>query len=156
MLFAALAYVPLGSAAAIIAAQSTLVSGTQWTTSYVVSAQGSDPFIEEFSIYFAPSLYDSLALVAVPAGWNAIVIQPDAGIPADGFFDALALVAGISPGESLDGFTVSFSYLGSGVPPAQRFELIDPVSFETIGTGVTTNPAMAVPAPGTLPLLRLR
>lgn len=155
MLVPVLACVPLGSAAAIITAQSTPIIGTQWTTSYSIKAQGSDPLIEEFSIYFAPSLYDSLALVSVPAGWDSIVIQPDAGIPADGFLDALSLFAGISPGEALTGFTVSFNYLGSGVPPTQRFDLIDPLSFATIGTGLTTNSAVELPLPGTLPLLSL-
>lgn len=142
--------IPLSTNAAIITAESTWISGTQWSTSFVVAGEAGDPLIEEFSIYFAPGLYDSLSVVMAPAGWDAIVIQPDTTIPADGFFDALALGIGIAPGESLAGFVVSFQYLGSGMPPAQRFELIDPVTFDIIGRGMTRAPVVAVPSPGTV------
>ena len=44
------------------------------------------------------------------ADWDVIAVQPDPALPADGFFDALAL----SPGASLsDPFAIAFVWLGS-------------------------------------------
>jgi len=65
----------------------------------------------------------------------------------DGFYDALALVDAIGVGEGIYGFTVSFDWSGEGEPAAQYYEIVDPVTYDTIADGWT------VPEPGTLVLL---
>ncbi|MBN1765568.1 MAG: PEP-CTERM sorting domain-containing protein, partial [Sedimentisphaerales bacterium] len=55
----------------------------------------------------------------------------------------------IAPGETVSGFSVSFDWLGTGVPGAQFYEIIDPDDFSTLDSGYT------VPEPGTTILLCL-
>jgi hypothetical protein len=105
--------------------------------------------IEEFTIFFEVGLYENLSATSTPADWDPLVIQPDTAIPDDGFYDALALVSGISPSDTLGGFGVSFDWLGSGTPGAQFFEVVDPITFAALDSGTTT----PVPEPATLLLL---
>jgi hypothetical protein len=42
-----------------------------------------------------------LADAVGPVGWDLLLIQPDTGIPATGYFDALALTGGIAVGHAL-------------------------------------------------------
>lgn len=107
--------------------------------------------IEEFTIWFDYGLFDNL-LITTPdppaSGWDEIVIQPEPVLEDDGAYDALALTVGIGIGESVSGFSVSFDWLpGTGQPGSQFYEIIDPVTFETIESGWT------IPEPGTLFLL---
>ena len=67
----------------------------------------------------------------------------------DGGYDAKALAAGISTGHSVDGFAVSFDWSGAGEPGPQFYQIIDPVTFDPIDSGMT------VPEPATLLLLGL-
>lgn len=154
-----LASLPITGSAAVISFTPTLLGGIQWKYDYTVAAATSDPAIDEFTIFFDPTGYANLAVVAAPLGWDPLVIQPDAGIPADGFFDALALVVGISPGTSLGGFAVSFDFVGTGTPGTQRFDIVDPNTFATLSTGFTTAAVVApptdVPEPNALTLVGL-
>jgi hypothetical protein len=96
---------------------------------------------EGFTIYFDTALYENLQQPPpVPNGdLDAITIQPDPVLQADGFYDVLALV----DDPSLAGdFSVSFVWKGSGVPGAQGFEIYN-TSFQVIASGVT----VAVPEP---------
>lgn len=77
------------------------------------------------------------------------MVQPDQGLPDDGFFDTLALGPGITTGGSLGCFALSFNRLGAGAPGRRRFEIVDPDTFEVLISG-TTSP---VPAPPTVWLL---
>src|SRR5690606_36000186 len=99
----------------------------------------------EFTIQFQLGSSANLLVAESPAGWDSLVVQPDAGLPDDGFFDALALGAGIVSGAGLGGFAVSFDYLGAGTPGPQAFDIVDPGTFATLASGTTT--ATAVPAP---------
>jgi len=105
--------------------------------------------IEEFTIFFDMVLYSNLSLTLTPTGWDPLVIQPDIALPADGFYDALALVSRISPGDTLGGFGVSFDWLGTGTPWSQLFEVVDPTTFETLDSGAT------IPVPEPLSILLL-
>lgn len=157
-----LASLPITGSAAVVSFTSTLLGGNQWKYDYTVVAAAADPTIDELTIFFDPTHYANLSVVATPLGWDPLVIQPDAGIPADGFFDALALVVGISPGTSLGGFAVSFDFLGTGTPGAQRFDIVDPNTFAILTSGLTTAavvtpppPTSDVPEPNTLALTGL-
>lgn len=150
-----LAWLPLSVSATVISFTPTLVGGNQWIYNYTVASSVGDPAVDEFTVWYDQTLYTNLSVVASPVGWDPIVIQPDATIPADGFFDALALITGISPGTSQSGFAVSFDFLGNGAPGTQRFDIVDPNTFATLSTGLTSAaslPPIEVPEPNTLAL----
>ena len=142
-------WVPVGSTASIQYSVSDLGGGT-WEYTYAVENDlGFD--IDEFTIWFDYTLYKNLAVIASPADWDSIVIEPDTDIPDDGFFDSLFLVSGIVDGASLGGFLVSFDYLGAGTPGSQFFEIVDPDTFDVLDVGFTT--VTAIPVPGAAWLL---
>lgn len=151
-----LALLPISVSAAVISYTPSFLGGNQWTYDYTVAAAAGDPTIDEFTIYFDYTLYENLTAAVSPSGWDPLVIQPDTS-PSDGFFDALALVAGISPGDSLGGFAVSFDFLGTGTPGAQSFDIVDPNTFETLSSGFTSiaSSNTSVPEPNTLALMVL-
>lgn len=137
--------------AAAVTYQATALGGDAWRYDYVVKNDGSPAVIQEFTIFFELGLYADLAVAASPAGWDAQVVQPDANIPADGFFDALDLGAGLLSGEEAL-FSVTFTYSGAGTPGAQSFDIVDPLTFAVIDSGRTLA-AVPVPEPGTAWLL---
>lgn len=143
---ACLASFPTTGSAAVISFTQTLLGGTQWRYDYSVAATATDSTIDEFTIFFDPLRYANLVLESAPPSLDALVIQPDTQIPADGFFDVLVLNGGINPGTSLGPFSVSFDFLGTGTPGAQRFDIVDPNTFSTLSTGFTT-PAVIAPPP---------
>ena len=125
------------------------LSANSWQYIYSVINDTLGADVEEFTIYFDLTRYANLAVTASPAGWDSLVVQPDPGLPDNGFFDSLALGAGIAPGAGLSGFAVSFDYLGGGAPGAQPFDIVNPVTFAILESGTTSG----VPEPGTLVLL---
>lgn len=146
----------VGSHAAVVTYAVTPLGGSQWEYSYLISNNGTSGSIDEFSIYFAHSLHSNLQLTSSPAGWDFLLVQPDVGLPSAGFVDGLASNLGLQPGDSLSGLTVSFTFLGTGIPGWQPFDVIDPANFEVIESGRTTAESTgAVPEPSTLALLAL-
>ncbi len=142
--------------AAPILYEVTNLSGSTWEYTYTIENEETFP-IEEFTIWFDLGVYENLQLTGSPSlDWDGFVAQPDIFLPDDGFADWFALGALINPGETLSGFSVSFDYLASGTPGTQFFELIDPLTFDSITDGFTqlkvNNP---VPLPGTFALLSL-
>ena len=129
----------------------TALGGTQWRYDYAVGNTSLGVPIAEFTLFFSDSLYANLLAGPVPPGWDVLVAQPDAGIPASGYVDALALLGGIAPGATATGFSLTFDYLGGGSPGAQPFVIVDPVTFIQLETGVTQ--AVAIPLPATPCLL---
>jgi hypothetical protein len=132
-----------GASAAAITYTATSQGGNRWQYEYFVASEPGAGTIAEFTVHFALGSYANLLVAGSPAGWDSLVVQPDAAIPDDGYFDALALAAGIAPGAGLGGFAVSFDYLGAGTPGPQAFDIVDPATFASIAPGTTT----AVPAP---------
>jgi hypothetical protein len=131
---------------------SDLGSG-RWQYDYEVSNISLTVPIEEFTIWFDFGLYENLAIETPdpPASnWSEIVLQPEPVLQDDGYYDALALDVGIGIGQTVSGFAVSFDWLGDAVVPGPQFyEIIDPVTFETIDSGYT------IPEPATILLLGL-
>jgi hypothetical protein len=76
-----------------------------------------------FSVFFDPALARGLQdpPPAPSAAWDAITLQPDLALPADGVYDVIALVAA----ASLDAdFVLDFVWLGgAGGPGAQPFSV---------------------------------
>lgn len=131
----------LGASATTVTYTTTNVSGNTWQNTYTVANDGTLSIpIEEFTIFFNYTLYANLMLATAPAGWDPLAIDPDTNIPDDGFYDALSLspADAINPGNALSGFSIQFDYLGTGSPGSQPFDIIDPLTFNTIDQGATT------------------
>jgi hypothetical protein len=133
----------------------TQITGTQWRYGYSIKNDTLSVPITEFTIFFNRGLYSNLSVAASPIDWDSLVAQPDPAIPADGFFDALAiplplLPGGIVPGGTAAGFTVVFDYLGANSPGRQHFDIVDE-RFNVVDSGFTSS-LTAVSAPATLAL----
>ena len=111
----------------------------RWEYSYTVENLGLSGGIEEFTIWFDFVLYDNLVVTTpgTPPEWNEIVWQVEPVLEDPGGYDALATNLSIAPGENLDGFSVSFDWLGTGRPGPQYYEIIDSLDFSTIEDGYT-------------------
>jgi len=133
------------------------LGGATWEYTYTVANDTLGADIEELTVWFDLGLYDNLTPTVTPSDWDPLAINPDPGIPDDGYYDVLALAAGIAPGDSLGGFGVSFDYLGTGTPGSQLFEVVDPNTFALLDDGTTVpatpgpnpNPNPAIPEPAT-------
>ncbi len=130
------------------------LGGGRWEYTYDVTNHALTIKIEEFTLWFDFGSYEDLTVTTPtpPAGnWDELVVQPEPLLSEDGFYDALVLdeADGIDTGETVEGFSVSFDWLGLGAPGPQSFEIIDPDTFEAIHTGTTT------PEPAALVLLLL-
>jgi len=128
---------------------SDLGSG-RWQYTYDVKNINMAGEIEEFTIWFGIGSYDNLAIETLdpPASnWDEVVWDPEPFLGDDGGYDALAESLNIGVGEHVYGFAVSFDWLDIGEPGSQYYEIINPITFETIEDGYT------VPEPATLCLL---
>jgi len=126
----------------------------RWQYTYDVKNISLTVPIEEFTIWFDFGLYDNLAIETPdpPASnWSEIVIQPEPVLQDDGAYDAKALRLrwGVGIVQTVSGFAVSFDWLGEGEPGSQFYEIIDPVTYQTIDSGYT------IPEPATILLLGL-
>jgi len=127
--------------------ETTDLGSGRWEYTYTVYNLSLEVGIEEFTVWFKYGDYYGLVVTTpeTPAGWDQIVVQPEPVLEDDGAYDAVALTVGIGIGDDpVTGFSVSFDWLGVGEPGAQFYEIIDPVTFETIDSGWT------IPEPGTL------
>ncbi len=137
----------LGSLSTQICYEATDLGAGRWQYSYDVTNISLTPAIEEFTIWFDYGLYDNLVVEIPKSGWDELVIQPEPVLADDGYYDALALTSGIGVGETVNGFVVSFDWLGVGQPGSQFYEIINPLTFETVDFGYTA------PEPATIFLL---
>lgn len=122
------------------------VGGSTWEYTYSVSNDSLSNDIDEFTIFFDLNLFENLVDTSTPEGWDPLIIQPDPALPDDGFYDVLALTAGIAPGGTLGGFGVQFDFQGTGTPGTQTFYIVDPSTFAILDSGLTQVTAVPVPA----------
>lgn len=149
------------ASATLIRYELTPTGGNNYRYEYTVTNDGTlgaGVALEWFAILFDPALYDETSLTIVTADppasdWDELILG--SGLGVDAAYDVLALSGGIADGDSVSGFAVEFTWLGTGTPSAQRFEIYDPVSFNVIEAGSTRATATSVPEPGTLALLLL-
>ena len=141
-----------GASTQIIYKTSELGAG-RWQYTYDITNISLTETIEEFTIWFDFGLYDNLAIETPDppiSNWSEIVLQPEPVLQDDGAYDAKALNLGIGIGQIVTGFSVRFDWLGNAVMPGPQFyEIIDPVTYQTIDSGYT------IPEPATLLLLAL-
>jgi hypothetical protein len=130
----------------------TSLGGNQWSVAFTVTNTGEPAPVSEFTVYFAEGLFANLSVTGSPGTWDSIVIQPDSGLPADGFFDALVLdqADALDNGESQSGFSMTFDFLGTGAPGALLFDFLD-ADFQLLSTGRTTVPDDGGGGGGTVP-----
>lgn len=115
----------------------TNLSSNLWRYDYSITNTLTVP-LNEITVFYDLSKYSELTLAASPSNWSSIVIQPDAGLPADGFFDTLALDSGLSPGQTEGGFSIQFKYSGASAPGSQLFDFVDSETFDILSSGDTT------------------
>jgi hypothetical protein len=145
-----LANLAWGSNATEISYSTTSLGGSSWQYNYKVSNISLGESVKEFTINFAADSCRNLAVVApTPAGWSAIVMQPEPFLHDAGAYDALTVGGGILGGQSVSGFSVRFDWLGAGTPGSQLYQIVNPVTFATIDSGAT------VPEPATLSIMTL-
>ena len=132
------------------------LDGTTWEYDYTISNTSPTLVFDEVTIYFDVGTSSSLSLAASPANWSPLVIQPDSGIPADGYLDVVSPTGPIANGASVSGFSVDFSYLRAGAPSPQSFELYNSSDFSLVYSGTTTSESVsAIPEPTTRAMLCL-
>jgi PEP-CTERM motif len=125
----------------------TTVGRDLWQYEYTLT--GPLPLFNAFTLQFSSADYADLGLVSnsAPAELDVLLTQPDAGAPFDGQVLAQALTA---LDASFSGkLQVSFTWLGTGKPGAQPFELIDD-GFGVLDSGTTV---AVVPEPASAWLL---
>jgi len=117
---------------------------------------GSAP-VQLFDILFDTSQYQESSLqIVTPANLNAQWSQEIlTGIPpaVPAAYDALALAGGVPAGTTVTGFAVQFTWLGSGTPGSQPFQIYDPTTFTLLQSGQTTSAPVSVPAASVLSLI---
>lgn len=121
--------------AAIITATISALGGDVYQAEFAITNNSLGQPIEEFTIYFDVGNYLNLSIISSPADWDGIAIQPDPGIPADGFADWLALGMPLNVNQLLAGFIVQFAYVGAGAPGGWFFEVVDPATFAALESG---------------------
>lgn len=128
------------------------LSGGRWQYTYDVTNANIMAGVFEFTIYFNFDLYDGLMVESngvLAATWDEIVWDPMDRPGIAGGYDALAEVFAIGPAMTASGFSVSFDWLGEGMPGSQDYEIVNPDTFEVIDSGQT------IPEPATLLLFGL-
>ena len=139
-----------GSSATEISYSLTSLGGASWQYNYTVKNLSLSQAVKEFTINFDADSCRNLAVVAPsPAGWDAIVMQPEPFLHDGGAYDALTSGGGILGGQNVSGFAVRFDWLGGGAPSSQLYNIVNPVTFETIDSGTT------VPEPATLSIMAM-
>lgn len=141
----------LATNAAVIQYEVVPTGSASWEYHYRVNTESGEATIDYFTIFFSHSLYGNLSAVNGPVGWDILTINPDGAIPADGFYDALTFGAPIGSTPTGE-FIVAFDYYGGGTPGAQMFHIVDPITFATISSGLTSAAAVAVPEPASMTL----
>ena len=111
---------------------------------------GAGVAVDLFDINFDPSLYQSPVIVppTPPSQWSEMILDSvGSAIPVA--FDVEGTSGGIPVGDTANGFAVTFTWLGKGLPGSQGFEIYDPVSFALLQSGQTD----PVPEPSTFGML---
>ena len=121
-----------------VALQFNLSSPTSYE--YTVSNVSLGSSLKDFVIWFpdesGPGDYQNLSILGSPSGWTGAPAEPTA-ISLNGYVEWYTSGTGIAVGQSLGGFSVSFSNLGSGSPGSQYFKVYDD-SFNELASGWTT------------------
>ncbi|MEM7613022.1 MAG: hypothetical protein AAF270_15160 [Pseudomonadota bacterium] len=132
---------PFRANAVSITGTLTELGGNDYLVDYTIENTGEVALIEQFSLLFDAALFGGISDAAIAAadGWSGITFGPE---PLLGFNDLVvdylidSGATGLGVGDLLSGFSVAFTWLGSGDSPiSQPFEIIDPATFATLFSG---------------------
>ena len=130
--------------------ESTLISDNTWQLDYTVSNYDfTIDVIEEATVEFDFDEFDNLSDVSLEGLACDIQVWPAITQTRDGWAFDVLFDKSLEIGESFTGISMQVDYLGDGKPVMLYYEIVDPVTFETITDGYT------VPEPTTLLLLGL-
>ena len=126
--------------ATIISYRLNDLGGGSYEYVYSVGNDSLSENIKQFTIWFDESLYSNLEtpIRTAELSWNwdeDILPSTGLGIPLG--YDVLTLDDGVGVGLVHGGFSVKFDWLGESLPSSQFYEIIDPVTFQTIDSGFT-------------------
>lgn len=117
------------------------ISGTdRWAATYRLEGTALEAG-QGFTVYLPHADIRNITLTEAPSSseWDVLLLQPDLGIPDDGFLDGLAVSA--AP-RSEGPFRISFDWLASSSTPweqTQTFEFYETTGgFQVTGTGSVT------------------
>lgn len=153
-LFMAAALCAPGAHAASMDYSLTALGADNWRYSYVLSNVTDPVDFDEFTVYFDLPGALSITSFTTPAGWSPLTVQPDLGLPASGFVDAINL-AGNLPAGAVVHFSVDFIAAANATPGAQSFELVLSSPFQVVYSGTTTLAPVPEPAGAALMLAGL-
>jgi len=120
------------------------LGGDRYRYDYTIVNDGSlgpSTSLGLIDLLFDPALYEEASLTNVSASalavdWDQQFLASAPSIPAA--FDLMAKGSGLPAGSQIGGFAVEFTWLGSGAPAAQPFEVYDQSSFSLLAQGVTS------------------
>lgn len=141
--------------AALVTHQYQALGGNQWRAQLAIVNPGGVEAIEGLTVYFDPALFAQLSNPVAPGGWSPLVWQPEGPpLASPGAYDALAdtLAAAVQPGQTLGGFSVEFTWLGTAPSPGDlpyEFYRLDGDAVVIGGSGLTRS----VPVPAGAGLL---
>jgi hypothetical protein len=146
--------------AVMVQYNAVLTGGNSWVYEYtVINNESYD--IRSISITFDTSEFTDLVLTSPPDISTAWDEQIFSFTPGSEIYDVLAVGDNkIGVGETLSGFSVSFTYSGGDLPDSQFFEIYDPDDYtEPLTSGWTIpvpEPAAVVLLLGGLAVMRLK
>lgn len=126
-----------------------------WRASFVVSDRPGFEAFSGFDMFFDPSRFGALSALSAPTNWDVFLTQPDAGLGADGVYEAQASADLSAPTGP---FVMGFVWLGPGHPedvplPFAIFAADPPFEVTERGSVVPADAPVGVPAPGSLALI---
>lgn len=133
--------------AAVVTTNYANLGNNLWTVDLALVNDSDAAGINQFTVYFSPSTFSALSVLASPPGWDSFVAQSDAALAAPGFFDSFNPQA-LTYGRAQAGFTVAFTLMGQGAPGHLAFDIVGR-DFSATSSGVTTS----VPEPSAALLL---
>lgn len=153
-LAAAAACFSLSANAVIVQSELVSLGGNTYQYNYTITNDDIVSGFDELSVYFDAASYENLTVVASHADWDSAALPATIFLPYvnhPGVFDTIALAQPLGLGETISGFSVSFDWIGAGLPGVQNFDAIDLATYEVLQSGTTT--VSAVPVPAALPML---
>jgi hypothetical protein len=132
------------------------VGGNVYRYVYSITNSGGSPTVQLFDILFDTSLYQESSLqIVTPAPLNSqwsqqILHSVPPIVPAA--YDVFSIAGGIPAGATVTGFSVQFTYLGSGTPGAQPFQVYDATTFALLQAGTTLQGITSIPTASTVSL----
>ena len=143
-------------------ALSSLAAPGRYQYIYTVTNVSLATPVSWFSVDFDPAFYDESSLLVTSFGlgnWTEQILASVPGLPTQ--YDAYKTIgAPLGIGDSETGFTIQFTWLGTGTPGSQAFTVYDPGTLNVLNTGLTTlvgapppPPPSGVPEPSSLALV---